>query len=157
MSDAKSLVPFAKQRANAHGKTATQEGITSLLAKSARLEGNLILQEGVKIDGHFIGNLSIPEEHEHLFMLAEGGLVEGTVTVGRAHVAGRINGKLTAGSLVLASTARVDGEIAYKSIRIAEGATINGKIFKRSDAEFAMPNTETADGVVQIGKTALKA
>ncbi|MDA8093721.1 MAG: polymer-forming cytoskeletal protein [Betaproteobacteria bacterium] len=156
MSDARSLVPFGKQRATGQAKTATQEGITSLVAKSARFEGELILQEGIKIDGHFIGKLSIPEEHEHLFMLAEGGVVEGEITVGRAYVAGRLVGKLTAGALVLASGARIDGEIAYKTIRVAEGATINGRILKRSDADFIMTNPQAAEGVVQIAKAAIK-
>lgn len=124
------LMPFRQPKKTA---TAAQAGITSLLAGTARFEGNLILQEGIKIDGQFIGTIFIPEDHENLFAISEKGHVEGTVHVGRAVIAGRMVGTLTAVNVTLTPTARIDGEIYYDNLRVEDGATINGTIIRRSD------------------------
>ena len=129
---------------------AAVEGITSLLAKTTRFEGDLLLKEGIKIDGHFIGSITIPEEIGSLFVLSDTGCVEGSIHVGRATIAGKIIGRLTAATVVLMPSARIEGEIFYDSLRVADGATINGKLIRRSDAvEIENPS----ENVVKISQT----
>lgn len=144
----KSVTPFRPEKKAK--VNAAQEGITSLLAKTTRFEGDLLLQEGIKIDGHFIGSITIPEEVGSLFVLSDTGCVEGSIHVGRATIAGKVIGRLTAATVVLMPSARIDGEIFYDSLRVADGATINGKIIRRADsAEIEKPS----ENVVQISQT----
>lgn len=142
------IVPFRpEKRAKVN---AAQEGITSLLAKSSRFEGDLLLQEGIKIDGHFIGSITIPEEIGSLFVLSDTGCVEGSIHVGRATIAGKVIGRLTAATVVLMPSARIEGEIFYDSLRVADGATINGNVIRRSDS---VETEKTNENVVQISQT----
>jgi cytoskeletal protein CcmA (bactofilin family) len=110
----------------------------------------LLLREGIKIDGHFIGSITIPEEIENLFVLSDTGCVEGNIHVGRATIAGKIVGRLTAATVVLMPSARIEGEIFYDSLRVADGATINGNVICRADlSEAEKPSAD----VVQIGQS----
>lgn len=131
---------------------AAQEGITSLLAKTAKFEGNLLLQEGIKIDGRFIGNIAISEEKGGLFVLSDTGCIEGNIDADRATIAGKVIGRLTAATVVLMPSARIEGEIFYDTLRVADGATINGRIVCRSDTIEAGEHKE--ENVVKIGQTA---
>lgn len=142
------VVPFRpEKRAKVN---AAQEGITSLLAKSSRFEGDLLLQEGIKIDGYFIGSITIPEEIGSLFVLSDTGCIEGSIHVGRATIAGKVIGRLTAATVVLMPSARIEGEIFYDSLRVADGATINGNVIRRSDS---VEVEKTNENVVQISQT----
>lgn len=146
----KSIIPFRPEKKAKI--SAAQEGITSLLSKATRFEGDLLLKEGIKIDGHFIGSITIPEEMKGLFVLADSGCVEGSIHVGRATIAGKVVGRLTAASITILPSARIEGEVFYDTLRISDGATINAQLCRRPSAiEEERPiETEKGQNIVQL-------
>lgn len=113
-------------------KAVTPNKITSLIAKTVRMEGNLTMKEGVKVEGVVIGNVDIEGEASTL-LLAPGASIEGEVKVARAEVAGTIKGNLIAEQVTIFATGKVDGDISYTTLKIADGGEINGKIMKKKE------------------------
>ena len=117
-------------------KPAAPFKITSLVAKAMRVEGNLTLTEGLKVEGEVYGNIHITGE-ESTLLLSAGATISGEVKVNRAIIAGTITGNLIAESVTILKTAKVDGDIFYHVLKIEDGGEINGKMTKNKDyAEF---------------------
>lgn len=118
---------------------AVKEKITSLLAKTARFEGNIRLAEGIKIDGVVIGDVEITG-NDSVILLSEGGRIEGNVKAARVIIGGTVMGNVFSEQALLHPTAKVDGDIVYRMLKVADGAEINGKICRSKENEH-MPHS----------------
>jgi cytoskeletal protein CcmA (bactofilin family) len=99
--------------------------LTVLLGEGVAFEGKLKLQETGRIDGHFKGEI----ESEGTLVVGATGVVEAHVVSQNVHVSGHLSGKLVVrGSLVLDPSARVQGEVETRSLVVAEGAMLEGRI-----------------------------
>jgi cytoskeletal protein CcmA (bactofilin family) len=112
--------------------------ITSVIAKSAGFYGNLELSEGVKIDGIVHGNVTI--DGDGLLVISEGAVVEGDVTAKAAIISGRVAGHANVARLVLQPTATIDGELSYSMLKMAEGASVTGRMNRMENPQFAASN-----------------
>jgi cytoskeletal protein CcmA (bactofilin family) len=72
---------------------------------------------GGKVDGDISG---------HVVRIGSAAVVKGTVFGDIVELAGAIDGKIEAKSVVLAKTARMTGDITYQSLQIDQGAAFNG-------------------------------
>lgn len=121
--------------------------------------GELVIGRGIKVKGSIgacktlvvEGELDATVEVESLLLL-EQGVFKGAATVVVAELAGRLDGKLTVeGKLILKPTARVTGEIRYRSIVIEEGGELSGDITAMSGQAAAAPRDHRAGSEAASG------
>jgi len=95
------------------------------VARNVNVSGRLVFQEPVRIEGNFRGEVSSSE----LVVISDQGKVEGRVRSPRLLVLGELRGDIIDSRLVvLGPRARVFGRIETDSLRIAEGALLEGDV-----------------------------
>lgn len=85
------------------------------------------------IDGIVTGTIDMPA---HALTIGPSAQVDAKVFARDVTVYGRLSGKITATEIVdVRDSARVNGELAAPSVKLAEGARVNGRIeTKKVDA-----------------------
>ena len=95
------------------------------VARGVNVSGRLVFQEPVRIEGNFHGEVSSSE----LVVISDHGAVEGRVRSPRLLVLGELRGDIIESRLVvLGPRARVFGRIETDSLRVCEGALIEGDV-----------------------------
>lgn len=97
----------------------------SLIAENVSLEGDLVSDGDVQLDGAVRGDLKL----NHL-TIGESGQVDGLITAETVEVRGRVTGAIAAKTVRLYATARVDGDITHVQIAIDAGAHFAGRSVK---------------------------
>jgi len=96
------------------------------LGPSLQFQGELSGAEDLAIQGVFRGRIFLLKRTLHIDLKAE---VEAEIEAGDVHIAGALNGNIRAtGRVVLAASARVNGDIAASQISIQDGAYFKGAI-----------------------------
>lgn len=127
MMDDKKLVPVKNlgfMKAKDVVPSADKHKITSLIAKTAKFRGDMLLQESIHINGSIQGNIVI-EGEGMMLSLRDCGRVEGNIRADIVVIAGTVIGNIEAKLVKLHASARVDGDIVYQRILVDDGATIN--------------------------------
>jgi cytoskeletal protein CcmA (bactofilin family) len=95
--------------------------------------GDLNAEEDVTIDGILTGTVDMPG---HALTIGPNAQVDARVFARDVTVYGALSGKITATEIVdIRDSARVTGELAAPSVKLAEGAHVTGRIeTKRVDA-----------------------
>ena len=124
----------AKEEPIALSMSPKEEGITTLIGRSARLEGKLIVKGGIAIMGTVIGDIEVeagaPADKSTVLVNA-GAVIEGSVRGNRVIVAGVVKGSVQARSfLALCESAVVEGDVEYQRMTMADTATIDGHFKK---------------------------
>jgi cytoskeletal protein CcmA (bactofilin family) len=95
------------------------------VARNINVSGRLVFQEPVRIEGNFRGEVSSSE----LVVISDHGTIEGRVRTPRLLVLGVLRGDITDSRLVvLGPRARVFGRIEADSLRVCEGALLEGDV-----------------------------
>lgn len=90
-----------------------------------QIRGTLTSTESVELGGTFDG----PVEVEGLVKIAEGGRVNGSIRAQDAAIAGEVHGHVAVrGRLEMGASAHVLADVEAKTIAIAEGAFIAGRV-----------------------------
>ncbi|MGZ3378365.1 MAG: bactofilin family protein [Phenylobacterium sp.] len=97
----------------------------SLIAENVSLEGDMVSEGDVQLDGSVRGDLKL----NHL-TIGETGAVDGLITAETVEIRGRVTGEITAKTVRLYATARVDGDITHVQIAIDAGAHFAGRSVK---------------------------
>ena len=98
------------------------------MARNINVSGRLVFQEPVRIEGNLRGEISSSD----LVVISEHGKVEGRVRTPRLLVLGELSGDITDSRLVvLGPRARVFGRIEADSLRVCEGALLEGDVLMR--------------------------
>jgi cytoskeletal protein CcmA (bactofilin family) len=97
----------------------------SLIAENVSLEGDLVSEGDVQLDGAVRGDLKL----NHL-TIGETGRVDGLITAETVEVRGRVTGAITAKTVRLYASAHVDGDITHVQIAIDAGAHFAGRSVK---------------------------
>ena len=97
----------------------------SLIAENVSLEGDLASDGDVQLDGAVRGDLKVG----HL-SIGETGQVEGAITADAVEIRGRVVGTITAKTIRLYATARVDGDLTHAQLAIDAGAQFVGRSVK---------------------------
>ncbi|WP_372786139.1 polymer-forming cytoskeletal protein [Phenylobacterium sp.] len=97
----------------------------SLIAENVSVEGNLASEGDVQLDGALRGDLKVA----HL-SIGETGHIEGAIIADAVEVRGHVAGTITAKSVRLYATARVDGDITHAQLAVEPGAQFAGRSVK---------------------------
>ena len=114
-----------------------QGRIDSLIGSSTRIEGNVFFSGGLRIDGAVRGNVCALPDQPGTIVLSEHARVDGEVQAAHIVVNGSINGPVHAGeTLELQPSARVRGDVHYKSLEMHAGAIVEGKLVHQEESEI---------------------
>lgn len=105
-----------------------EQRITSLIAAGCTNRGNMSLRNGIKVDGHHIGDIEFGTE-DGMIIVNKDAVVEGGIIGPRAIVLGTVKGSMyISESLVLMPSARISGDFVYGSLLVHDGALIDGQM-----------------------------
>jgi cytoskeletal protein CcmA (bactofilin family) len=109
--------------------------VDCLVSSDMRVEGDILFSGGLRIDGVVIGNVTVHEGKKGTLIISEHARVEGTINVSDAIVNGSIKGTVQAtGCLQLEPSARIDGDITYKTLEMFPGAVVSGRLIHPENA-----------------------
>lgn len=117
-----------KKRPQAESST-----ISTLLGRDTQIEGTLMFQETIRIDGRVKGKLI---SSTGTVIVGEKASIDADVQVGVAIIRGKITGKVDAGQRIeIYAPAQVDGDISAPTITIDSGVIFNGQCKMQPRAE----------------------
>jgi cytoskeletal protein CcmA (bactofilin family) len=125
------------------GNGAMSGSTFSVLGPDIVIKGDLAATADLHLDGRIEGDVKCAA-----LIQGEASEVAGVVVAESARIAGLIKGSITAGTLVILKTARIEGDVAYGSLTIEEGAQVDGKFTRR--AAEAEPKLMLAGGTAAI-------
>ena len=113
--------------------------IATLVGNGTRITGDLGFRGRLHLDGLIVGDIA-GEPGASALTIGLDGVVEGMVEVDDLVLNGRVHGDVTAREHVeLGPTAQVDGNLVYKVLEMAAGASVNGRLIHRPDVREAQP------------------
>ena len=103
--------------------------LSSLIATGVAVVGDVIVTDGVRVDGQVAGNILSKPESKGLLVLSEKGRIEGGVRVHDAVINGTIVGDVEVDHfLELQANARITGNIRYRNLQMECGARVEGRL-----------------------------
>jgi cytoskeletal protein CcmA (bactofilin family) len=121
--------------------------LSSLIAPGVEIAGDVIISDGLRVDGHVEGDVLCKPGTRGLLVLSEKGSISGAVKVHDAVVNGTIRGDLEVEHfLELQPNARVTGNISYRQLRMDCGATVEGRLERLAEQS----GERSADNVVSL-------
>lgn len=91
------------------------------------------------VNGNIEANLHCME-----LLIGEQAVIVGSIAANKVAVSGRVNGVISGDSVVLHSTAHVEGDISSRALSIEQGATFDGRSRKVTDPAEVAPQLEPA-------------
>jgi cytoskeletal protein CcmA (bactofilin family) len=114
-------------------KKREDSSIGTLIGGGTTVTGDLGFTGGLHLDGRIVGDVS--GEPGATLTIGTDGIIEGSVRVDSLVLNGAVTGDVTANERVeLGSTAKVDGNVVYKTLQMAEGARVNGRLIHQATA-----------------------
>ena len=103
--------------------------LSSLIATGVEVVGDVIVTDGVRVDGRVAGNVLSKPDARGLLVLSEKGRIEGGVSVHDAVINGEIMGDVEVDHfLELQANARITGNIRYRNLQMECGARVIGRL-----------------------------
>jgi cytoskeletal protein CcmA (bactofilin family) len=103
--------------------------IGTLIGKGVHVQGDVEFEGGLHLDGRIAGGVRSDPVPTSTLTVSESGAIEGAVRVPNVFLKGTVRGDIHASErLVMGSTARVEGNVYYRVIEMAQGAQILGKL-----------------------------
>ena len=106
--------------------------IDTLIGVSTELKGDINFVGGLRVDGKVKGNINANDESgSSTLVLSEHAQVTGNVSVPPMIINGRIKGSVQCSERIeLQSNAEIEGDLHYKVIEMAMGASVNGNLVR---------------------------
>lgn len=115
----------------------------TLIGHKVTIRGDLSFTGGLHIDGKVIGAVLAEDGSEGVVTLSEKGTIEGEVRAPHVIINGTLRGDVVASERVeLAAQARVEGNIYYKVVEMAAGATVTGQLVHAEEPRKRLPGPE---------------
>lgn len=118
-------------------------GFETVLGANSTLEGTLISNANVRLDGSFTGKLEINGN----VLIGETAKITADVSARNLSIAGAVRGNVTGKKVQLLRTGRVWGDITATALSTEEGAFIEGKISMVSHAATQEPPAPVSEVV----------
>ena len=110
--------------------------LSSLIAPGVEIVGDVIISDGLRVDGHVEGDVLCKPGMRGLLVLSE-----------KASISGAIRGDLEVEHFLEPQpNARVTGNISYRQLKMDCGATVEGRLERLADE----PAERSADNVVSL-------
>jgi cytoskeletal protein CcmA (bactofilin family) len=111
--------------------TPDERRTTAWIGKSLRVEGRIVSQENLTIDGEIDGTIEVGD---HNLMIGAGAAVKADLTAKTITINGSVTGNVLATDKVhLQATGSVDGDITTPRLIMADGAVIKGRVDARGE------------------------
>jgi cytoskeletal protein CcmA (bactofilin family) len=116
---------------------------TNIIAQGARFKGSLKVDESVRIDGVFSGDI----EAKGTIHVSEGAEVDAKVHAAYVVISGSFRGEIRADEKTeLMPKSKIAGEIITKALGVHEGAVIDGSIQMTGDAARTTGRARNGNG-----------
>src|SRR5262252_7240604 len=110
-------------------KSPPQKRIDSLIGAGTTVHGDVSFSGGLRIDGAVHGKVSTVDGEAATLVVSEHARVDGEVRVSHVVINGSVSGPVTANDyLELQAKARVNGDVAYRTLEMHVGAIVQGKL-----------------------------
>jgi cytoskeletal protein CcmA (bactofilin family) len=121
-----------------------QPPLKSLVAKGARVVGDIFFSDGIRIECEIAGNVTAIDHQASILVVAESASIVGNITADHIIINGSIKGAVSARLMLeLQPNARIEGDVAYGALEMHQGALIAGRLTPiLSDDEKAPLPTE---------------
>ena len=106
-------------------RSSTGAPVPSIISENAKLQGYIISEGIVHIDGHVEGDISCDE-----LVIGVKGSVIGSVNANNLQLYGVLNGKAAVDTLFIAKTAKLIGDATHNTIAIEPGAYVDGRCMR---------------------------
>ena len=127
--------------------------LSSLVAAGVEIAGDIIVTDGVRVDGRVAGNVLSKRDAKGLLVLSDKGHIEGNVHVYDAVINGTVTGDIEVENFIeLQGNARVTGAVVYRTLQMVCGARVDGRL--QCIAEPAVDKTAAPSNVVTLPKAA---
>ncbi len=108
---------------------------TTIIARGVVVRGDIQFSGSLHLEGRVEGTISAAAEEKALFTLSQSGSVQGEVQVPRAVIDGEVEGNIHCSDcLELAAGAKIKGDVHYRVLEMAAGATVNGRMMHETEA-----------------------
>jgi cytoskeletal protein CcmA (bactofilin family) len=119
------------------------ERCTNIIASGARWKGSLKVDDSVRVDGHFSGEI----DTKGTVHVAEGAEMDAKVHAAFVVVAGNFKGEIRADQRTeLMPRGKVTGEIVTKVLSVHEGATLDGSVQMTSEGAARLNGARGRNG-----------
>lgn len=119
--------------------------IDTLIGVKTELKGDLVFSGGLRIDGKVKGNITAKGDASSTLVLSEHAVVTGNVTVPHIVINGVIKGHVRSSERVeLQAKADISGDLTYKTLEMALGASINGNLIREDVEKNTVTKLKTA-------------
>ena len=113
--------------------------VDTIIGQQTRIEGDIHFTGGLHVDGRIKGAVMAEAGSASVLTVSENGRIEGDIRVPTVILNGTVSGDVHSDERIeLAAKARVDGDVYYKLIEMAMGATVNGNLVHRSEADASV-------------------
>ncbi len=103
--------------------------VETLIGPRVVIRGDVQFSGGLYVEGKIIGKIIADEGSAAVLTISEQGLIDGEVHAPVVVIAGTLHGDIHAGERVeLSPTAKVQGNVFYKVVEMAGGATLTGRL-----------------------------
>lgn len=106
----------------------------TLISSRTTIEGDVRFSGGLHVDGKIKGRVLAEEGSDAVVRLSEVGEITGDITAPHIIINGKVNGDVRATShLELAENAAINGNVYYRLIEMAMGASVNGNLVRQDE------------------------
>jgi cytoskeletal protein CcmA (bactofilin family) len=110
-------------------KKKKQPPIKSLIAEGSQIDGNFRFEEGLRIDGAVVGNVSANHDLSSILVISETATVTGEVHADHVIINGTVKGPVHARVMLeLQPKARIQGDVHYTALEMHQGALVAGQL-----------------------------
>ena len=118
-----------KKSSSAAPVKSSVDSVDTLIGANTVLQGDLEFSGGLRVDGQITGNIKSVDGNAGTLVLSESAVIEGNIAVPHVVVNGHVNGNIFANERVeLQTKAVVKGDVRYKAVEMALGASVNGAL-----------------------------
>ncbi|MDD4881914.1 MAG: polymer-forming cytoskeletal protein [Gallionellaceae bacterium] len=115
--------------------------IDCLIGVKTRIEGNILFEGGLRVDGQVKGNLL--GSQNSMLIISEQAMLEGEISTTQAVINGKITGTVhVVDRLELQAKARITGDVRYRTLEMHPGAVVEGRLIHQA--------AEASDTVVKL-------
>lgn len=116
-------------------------GVPSIISPDLTIVGDLRSDGDLQVDGTVEGDIS-----SRSLTIGQSARVQGALSAETVRIYGRVQGRVDAKNVALASTAQVDGDILHESLSMEAGASVEGRLTRRATSAAARPTAAAASG-----------
>lgn len=105
--------------------------IDTLIGVNTEIKGDINFSGGLRVDGRVVGDIIGDGDKSSTLVLSEHAVVKGNVKVPHLVINGRIEGNVSgAEGVELQAQAEIIGDVHYRMIEMALGASVNGNLVR---------------------------